>query len=147
MFLSGRELVHVTIHDPYALTDSANSEKLEGFLQLLHEIVPTLTEDLVAIRYRSDMALPSRNEENKFKHRHPQIRHVAKAAHTGDFHDRRIEFHLIKPPAPGKTLKTRKGAAAMPARENEIIVVDVSGGIGRLMDQRLECRLYRYPVV
>jgi len=108
--------------------------------------VPTLAEGQLAIRFRTDMGPDSRSEENRFKQKHPDIRLLPKTANTGDFHDRRVEFQLVKLATPGKVLRPRNAAAAQPAREFEVIAADVSGGIGRLMEERLECRLYRYPV-
>jgi hypothetical protein len=145
-FLTGRTLNLVTIHDPNALKDQVCAQKLEGFLELLKNLVPALTDEQIAIRYRTDMGTDSRSEETKFKQKHPKIRLLARMPNTGDFHDRRVEFQLIKPPTPGKGLKVRGGVAAQPLREFELMAVDVSGGISRLMEQRFECRLYRYPV-
>ena len=145
-FLAGRELNLLTIHDPYALKDGFSIQKLEEFLVLLQRSLPNLLEEQIAIRYRNDMGSGSRFEEGKFKQKHPKIRLLARAPHMGDFHDRRIEFQLAKAPTPGKSLKAKAGTTAKTVKEFEVIAVDVSGGIGRLMDQRLECRLYRYPV-
>jgi ATP-dependent helicase YprA (DUF1998 family) len=141
-FLEGREVHRVTVHDPYALEKYSNRQALEELVRLLGAVAPTITDEKIAIRFRP----ANQAEEREFKLMHPKIQLLPRPAGTGDFHDRRVEFHLIKPSAPGNTLRTRTGNAGQPVRETEILVVDVSGGISRLMDNRSECRLYRYPI-
>lgn len=60
-----------------------------------------------------------------------------------DFHDRRIEF-LVSIDGPVPVRRTRRAAAsATPARQSQRIVVELSGGIYRLVTPGKECRLYR----
>ena len=61
-----------------------------------------------------------------------------------DFHDRRIEF-LLKVDAPTTERRTRRVAAAAGGAGNKSqrIVVELSGGIFRLVTPGKECRLYR----
>ena len=60
-----------------------------------------------------------------------------------DFHDRRIEF-LLSVDAPIPVRRTRRIAtAATPARKLQRVVVELSGGIYRLVTPGKECRLYR----
>jgi ATP-dependent helicase YprA (DUF1998 family) len=141
-FLADRDVHRLTVHDPYAMEKYVNRQALEDLLKLLHATTPTITDEKIAIRFRPTNSI----EEREFRQKHPKIQLLARPTGTGDFHDRRIEFHLVKLLVPGKTLKTRAGNAGQPVRETEILVVDVSGGISRLMDNRAECRLYRYPV-
>lgn len=60
-----------------------------------------------------------------------------------DFHDRRIEFHLsVDAPIPVR--RTRRVASAnTPGRKLQRVVVELSGGIYRLVTPGKECRLYR----
>ena len=60
-----------------------------------------------------------------------------------DFHDRRIEFFLSVD-APFPVRRTRRVAiAGTPACKSQRIVVELSGGIYRLVTPGKECRLYR----
>jgi ATP-dependent helicase YprA (DUF1998 family) len=60
-----------------------------------------------------------------------------------DFHDRRIDF-LLSVDAPIPVRRTRRVAtAATPDRKLQRIVVEISGGIYRLVTPDKECRLYR----
>jgi ATP-dependent helicase YprA (DUF1998 family) len=60
-----------------------------------------------------------------------------------DFHDRRIEFHLISdtPIVVKKTRKTKVPTSSNPKLQR--VVVELSGGVFRLVTQAKECRLYR----
>ncbi len=60
-----------------------------------------------------------------------------------DFHDRRIEF-VLSVDAPIPVHRTRRIAtAATPTRKTQRVVVELSGGIFRLVTPGKECRLYR----
>jgi hypothetical protein len=61
-----------------------------------------------------------------------------------DFHDRRIEF-LLRVDAPTTERRTRRVAAAAggAGHKSQRIVVELSGGIFRLVTPGKECRLYR----
>jgi len=147
-FLVGRDAQSVLIHDPYALADTFNTRSVEDFIQLLSSIDPTITESKITIRYRNDGRHANRSEESAFKRRHPTIKLIGRPSSAGDFHDRRIEFRLVKAAASAgpKMLKSRSTNAASQAPETETIIVDVSGGVSRLLDPKMECRLYRYPL-
>jgi len=61
-----------------------------------------------------------------------------------DFHDRRIEFSLtVEHPAATAPRRTRRLAAPAVAAKQQRVVVELSGGIYRLMTKEKECRLYR----
>jgi len=60
-----------------------------------------------------------------------------------DFHDRRIEFTLsVDAPIPVRRTR-RLAPAASPTRKTQRIVVELSGGVYRLVTPGKECRLYR----
>jgi len=60
-----------------------------------------------------------------------------------DFHDRRIEFTIAAEAAMVKatTQKTKKAATSAPKLQR--VIVELSGGIFRLVSPDKECRLYR----
>lgn len=144
-FLAGRDVRNVLVHDPYALAENFNMQRLEEFIALLRSIQPIAK---IAVRYRNDVSNYIRQQETAFKSRHPDITLLGrpgKFGDRGDFHDRRIEFHLQRPVTNVKALKSRTNKTPVPTQETETIIVDISGGISRLLDPRMECRLYRYP--
>ena len=60
-----------------------------------------------------------------------------------DFHDRRIEF-ILTGESTIPVRRTRRGATAAPTSSNsQRILVELSGGIYRLVTPGKECRLYR----
>lgn len=145
-FLAGRDIRNVLIHDPYALAESFNMQRLEEFIALLRGIQSI---SKFTVRYRNDVSSFIRQQEGVFKQRNPDVTLLGRPGKSGDrsdFHDRRIEFHLLKSAVNVKTLKSRANKTVTPAQEIETIIVDVSGGISRLLDPRMECRLYRYAL-
>jgi hypothetical protein len=135
-FLVGREIETLVIHDPYALAEQFNVQKMEEFLSAINTVNKGLIDGKIVIRYRNDGHYSNREQESAFKRRHPQIRLIGRPIGSGDFHDRRLEFRLKSIAVPqGKILKTRGASAGASAPVSiQTIIVDVSGGISRLMD-------------
>ncbi len=151
-FLKDACVEKILISDPYI---TANEAALEAFQQLIkifgtlwkgvpkaitvqygqtHEVQETRIRELIAGKMRKILLDLGATDSMVFQL--PRLR-------DRDFHDRRIEFFL-KVDAPMPVRRTRRVAATAPASGKlQRIVVELSGGIYRLVTPGKECRLYR----
>jgi ATP-dependent helicase YprA (DUF1998 family) len=101
----------------------ASSPDIES--KLLREVVASLTRQFLSTITNSK---PTVFELPKLKNR--------------DFHDRRIEFRLELETQPVPVKKTKKNSSSPASPKFQRFVVELSGGIYRLMTPTKECRLY-----
>jgi hypothetical protein len=151
-FLKDACVQKVLISDPYI---TANEAALAAFEQLLGiwmelwkavpkavtvqygqalELQETRTREFIAGKMRKFLLDLGASDSMVFQV--PRLR-------GRDFHDRRIEFFLaVESPIPVRRTR-RVATATTPARKSQRIVVELSGGIYRLVTPGKECRLYR----
>ncbi len=149
-FLKDASVEKVLISDPYI---TANEAALAAFKELIGiwgnlwkavpkavtvqygqalEIQETRARELIAGKMRKFLLDLGASASMVFQV--PRLR-------GKDFHDRRIEFFLAVD-APIPVRRTRR-AATTTTRKSQRIVVELSGGIYRLVTPGKECRLYR----
>ena len=151
-FLKDACVEKVLVSDPYI---TANEAALVAFQQLIsilgklwktvpkaitvqygqtHDMQETKVRELIAGKMRQFLLDLGAGDSMVFQL--PRLR-------SRDFHDRRIEFFLaVDAPIPVRRTR-RVEAAATSARKLQRIVVELSGGIYRLVTPDKECRLYR----
>jgi len=151
-FLEGSCVEKILVCDPYI---TANEAALAAFQQLFslfgklckglpkavtvqygqsHDVLESKTREVIAgkmRKYLSDLGI-----SGPMVFQLPRLR-------DRDFHDRRIEFYLtLDVPLPVRRTR-RVDTAATPTHKFQRIVVELSGGIYRLVTPDKECRLYR----
>jgi hypothetical protein len=152
-FLRNATVERILISDPYITANEAAFDafqKIVGIWGKLWSAVPkaitvqyaqapdaqeTRTRETIAAKMR--VFLMDLGAVDSMVFQLPRLR-------DRDFHDRRIEF-LLKVDAPTTERRTRRVAAAVGGAGNKSqrIVVELSGGIFRLVTPGKECRLYR----
>ena len=151
-FLKDACVERILISDPYI---TANESALEALQQLIEIWVPLwkAVPKAITVQYGQTLEVQEmRNREliagrmrkylidlgasNSMVFQLPRLR-------DRDFHDRRIEF-ILTGESTIPVRRTRRGATAAPTSSNsQRILVELSGGIYRLVTPGKECRLYR----
>ena len=150
-FLKGKKVDSILIRDPYLFHSTESVDALETVLKLWFQIIPGLPESLTFQYWEETRLADAQRVEGivgNFKNVRLPALEIAKARiiplrkrSGADFHDRRIEFSLIEP---GKTTLGRRGSAKKETTKKVKAIVELSGGILRLVSPDKECCLYRF---
>ena len=151
-FLQGTCLERVLISDPYITADIAAAESLKTLVSLWRQLWQDPPRQ-ITVQYAAGTEPGERVVREGIG---AKLREYLKGVvppdgnvlvtglprlRTRDFHDRRIEFFLVGQVVPGARRTRRVEAAAKPKPQR--ILVELSGGIYRLVNAEKECRLYR----
>jgi hypothetical protein len=154
-FLRDACVERVLVRDPYV---TANEDALAAFQQLV-EVWRKLWKDApksITVQYGQAGDVLEARARNAIGARMKKFLVDMGAAESQvfqlprlrerDFHDRRIEFHL-KVDAVSPVKRTRRSApATKPESMLQVVIVELSGGVFRLVTLGKECRLYRVMV-
>jgi len=150
-FLRAKSVESILVRDPYLFHSTESVDALESILKTWSQIIPGLPESLTfqyweetrltdALRVESlvrdfkNVKLPALQIE--------KARIVALRKRSGaDFHDRRIEFTVIEV---GKPALGKRGIAKKETVKRLKAIVELSGGILRLVSTEKECCIYRF---
>lgn len=168
-FLNDCEITRLLIRDRYCLSEDWTATYLEEFITLLASLsthkVAQVTIEHGPIHYNDsphEARLRFQNLEQKLKKTpsffETRFRHKLRAHdHSGTHHDRSIKIHTIphqKEEAGGETPSrpqaiTRRGRRAQRVQRppETIHLIELSGGISKLMDESQETVLYRIPTL
>lgn len=153
-FLKDATVEKILISDPYITANEAALtalQQLVGIWAKLWKMTPKSitvqygqTIDYQDRKLREQVAAKTRNFLEGLAAPPPSIMvFELPRLRDRDFHDRRIEFHLLVD-APIPVRRTRRVMTeATPGQKLQRVVVELSGGIYRLVTQGKECRLYR----
>jgi hypothetical protein len=150
-FLNGKSVESILVRDPYLFHSTESVDALESILKTWSQIIPGLRASLT-FQYWEETRLPDalRVESlvRDFKNvRFPALhiekgRIVALRKRSGaDFHDRRIEFTVTEV---GKPALEKRGSAKKETIKRLKAIVELSGGILRLVSTEKECCTYRF---
>jgi ribosomal protein S27E len=150
-FLKDKTVESILVRDPYLFHSKESVDALETILKLWMQIIPGLSGSLT-FQYSEENRLPDAQRVQgairDFKNvRTPALkiencRIIAlRKRSIADFHDRRIEFTVLEP---GRTTLGRRGGANMASTKKVKAIVELSGGILRLVSRDKECCLYRF---
>jgi hypothetical protein len=153
-FLKDASVEKILISDPYITANEAALAALEhlvGIWAKLWKAVPKSitvqygqTTDYQDRKLREQVSLKTRHFLEGLATPPPSIMvFELPRLRDRDFHDRRIEFHLLVD-APISVRRTRRVTTqATSGQKLQRVVVELSGGIYRLVTLTKECRLYR----
>jgi ribosomal protein S27E len=150
-FLRAKSVESILVRDPYLFHSTESVDALESILKTWSQIIPGLPESLTFQYWeetRLTDALRVESLVRDFKNvRLPALqiekaRIVALRKRSGaDFHDRRIEFTVIEV---GKPALGKRGIAKKETVKRLKAIVELSGGILRLVSTEKECCVYRF---
>ena len=153
-FLKDADVEKILISDPYITANEAALAALEeivGVWAKLWKSVPKAitvqygqTNDFTDRKLREQVAQKMRQFLGGLANPAPAIMvFELPRLRDRDFHDRRIEFHLsVEAPMPVRRTR-RVATSGTTSRKIQRVVVELSGGIYRLVTPGKECRLYR----
>lgn len=150
-FLGGKKIDNILVRDPYLFHSADAVQALETLVAVWAKLIPVLPES-ICFQHAEERRLDQLREVeafvSSFKSRLPTLgipkaRIIAlRRQAVADFHDRRIEFTLLE--AGGSVLARRGAPKREPQLKRTKVVVDLSGGILRLVSPEKECCLYRF---
>ena len=150
-FLAGKKIENILVRDPYLFHSAEAIESLSQLVRLWGDILGKLPESICfqyAEEKRLDQARIVETFVSSFKADLidlgiPKARIIAlRRQAVADFHDRRIEFTVLE--TGGTALAQRGAARREPPRTRSKTVVEISGGILRLVSKEKECCIYRF---
>ena len=150
-FLKGKKVDSILIRDPYLFHSTESVDALETVLKLWSQTISGLPESMT-FQYWEETRLPDAQRVEGFVHNFKNVRMPAlkiekariiplRKRSVADFHDRRIEFTLIEA---GKTTLGKRGGTKKETTKKVKAIVELSGGILRLVSPDKECCVYRF---
>jgi hypothetical protein len=152
-FLRGASVDRLLISDPYVTTNDSAFESLKSLFGIWNRLwkqppkaITVQYSQAVEFqdrRLREQIAQKTREFLCSLSSPSPEVMvFELPRLRNRDFHDRRIEFNLsVGTSFPLKRIRRAAGAAQ--SNGTQRVVVELSGGIYRLMTVEKECRLYR----
>ncbi len=148
-FLKGTKIERIIISDPYITADQDALASLKGLFGVMEKLWASPPK-VIKVQY----AQSSKLAEQELRKQIAALTRTFLSSvnptaeidvfelsrvRARDFHDRRIEFAIVDENAP-TVRRSKTGPAAVKTLR---VVVELSGGIYRLMTTDKECRLYR----